>query len=221
MLAGAMHIDIVSDVICPWCFIGKRRLERALTAHGDADVSRSWRAFQLNPEMPRGGMPREAYLAAKFGSNANAGRLYGTIAETGAAEGIDFAFERIRRTPSTLQAHRLIRYAARNGGAGPLVEALFLAYFTAGRDVGDRDTLADIAAGAGLDREAAAQYLESGAGEQEVVAEDRAARRLGINAVPCFIVDGGYALSGAQEPEFFFPLFDLARNAATAPAEES
>jgi predicted DsbA family dithiol-disulfide isomerase len=214
-----MHIDIVSDVICPWCFIGKRRLERALTARAEDDVSLSWRAFQLNPDMPPGGMPREAYLAAKFGNAVNATRLYATIAEAGAAEGIPFAFDRIRRTPNTLAAHRLIRYAARNGGAGPLVEALFLAYFTEGRDLGDRDTLADLAAANGLDRAAAARHLDSGDGAPEVLAEDRAARRLGINAVPCFIVDGGYAISGAQEPEFFFPLFDLARNAATQPAE--
>jgi predicted DsbA family dithiol-disulfide isomerase len=212
-----MHIDIVSDVICPWCYIGKRRLERALKARGDEDVSLSWRAFQLNPEMPPGGMPREAYLAAKFGNAANASRLYATVAEAGAAEGIRFAFDRIRRTPNTRDAHRLIRYAGRNGAAGPLVEALFVAYFSDGRDLGDRDTLAGIASATGLDRTAVAQYLESGAGEQEMLAEDRAARRLGINAVPCFIVDGGYAISGAQEPEFFFPLFDLVQNAAAQP----
>jgi predicted DsbA family dithiol-disulfide isomerase len=215
-----MHIDIVSDVICPWCFIGKRRLERALRTRGDEDVSISWRAFQLNPDMPPGGMPRDAYLAAKFGNPANAARLYATIGEAGAAEGIDFAFERIRRTPNTRDAHRLIRYAARNGGAGPLVEALFVAYFTEGRDIGNRGILAAIAGEQGFDPAAVEPYLESGAGEQEVIAEDRAARRLGINAVPCFIVDGGYAISGAQEPEFFMPLFDLARNAATRLPEE-
>jgi predicted DsbA family dithiol-disulfide isomerase len=214
-----MHIDIVSDVICPWCFIGKRRLERALRARGDVDVSLSWRAFQLNPDMPASGMPREAYVVAKFGNMATAARLYATVAETGAAEGIPFAFDRIRRTPNTLDAHRLIRYAARHGGAGPLVEALFVAYFVGGRDIGDRETLAGIAAAQGLERAAVDRYLASGAGAAEVLAEDRAARRLGINAVPCFIVDGGYALSGAQEPEFFFPLFDLARNAPTAAAE--
>ena len=215
-----MHIDIVSDVICPWCFIGKRRLERALKTRGDDDVSLSWRAFQLNPDMPPGGMPREAYLAAKFGNAANAARLYATIADAGAAEGIPFAFDRIRRTPNTRDAHRLIRYAARNGTAAPVVEALFTGYFVEGRDIGDHGVLADIAGDCGLDRLAVAQYLASPAGEQEVLAEDRAARRLGINAVPCFIVDGGYAISGAQEPEFFLPLFDLARNAATRAPEE-
>ena len=217
---AAMHIDIVSDVICPWCFIGKRRLERALALRGDTDVSISWRAFQLNPDMPAGGMPREAYLAAKFGNAANASRLYASIADAGAAEGIPFAFERIRRTPNTRDAHRLIRHATLHGRAGPVVESLFVGYFIEGRDIGDRATLTDIAEEVGFEPSHAADYLASGDGLDEVLTEDRSARRLGINAVPCFIVDGGYAISGAQEPEFFMPLFDLARNAATRLPEE-
>jgi predicted DsbA family dithiol-disulfide isomerase len=215
-----MHIDIVSDVICPWCFIGKRRLERALRQRPELEVSIAWRAFQLNPDMPADGMPRDAYVAAKFGGAAQAARIYGAVTEAGRAEGIPFAFDRIRRTPSTRDAHRLIRFAASRGRADPVVEALFRAYFLEGRDIGDREILADIIAeSAGFPRADAVQYLAGRAGAEELLAEERSARRLGVNAVPCFIVDGGYAISGAQEPEFFLPLFDLALNKATADAE--
>ncbi len=214
-----MHIDIVSDVICPWCFIGKRRLDRALDARPDLAASITWRAFQLNPDMPDEGMPRQAYLAAKFGSPGHAARIYATIAQAGAGENIDFAFDRIRRTPSSRAAHRLIRFATLQGDADPVVEGLFGAYFEQGRDIGNPAILADIAAEAGHERQDAARFLAGAAALDEVLTEDRSARRLGISGVPCFIVDGGYAISGAQEPEFFFPLFDLAQNAAPQPVE--
>jgi predicted DsbA family dithiol-disulfide isomerase len=207
-----MHIDIVSDVICPWCFIGKRRLERALQQRAELDVSMTWRAFQLNPDMPPAGMPRAAYIAAKFGSTAQASRIYAAVAEAGHSEGIDFAFDRIRRTPNTTEAHRLIRFATQRGRPEEVVEGLFRGYFLEGQDIGDRDTLAEIATEAGFERNEVTAYLAGNAGREEMLAEERSARRLGINAVPCFIVDGGYAISGAQEPEFFLPLFDLAQN---------
>jgi predicted DsbA family dithiol-disulfide isomerase len=215
----AMHIDIVSDVICPWCFIGKRRLARALAQRPDMTVSITWRAFQLNPDMPDTGMARDAYIAAKFGSASHAARIYATITETGAGENIRFAFDRIRRTPSSRAAHRLIRYATKKGNADPMVEALFSAYFEQGRDIGDPAALADIADEAGYDHADVRAWLAGDAALDEILAEDRSARRLGISGVPCFIVDGGYAISGAQEPEFFFPLFDLAQNAAVQPVE--
>jgi predicted DsbA family dithiol-disulfide isomerase len=214
-----MHIDIVSDVICPWCFIGKRRLERALAARPELPVSITWRAFQLNPDMPDEGMPREAYLAAKFGSPGHAARIYTTVTQAGAGEKIAFAFDRIRRTPSSRAAHRLIRFATLEGDANPVVEGLFTAYFEEGRNIGDAGVLADIAAEAGHQRSDAEQFLAGTTALEEVLNEDRSARRLGISGVPCFIVDGGYAISGAQEPEFFFPLFDLAQNAAVQPVE--
>jgi predicted DsbA family dithiol-disulfide isomerase len=211
-----MHIDIVSDVICPWCFIGKRRLERALKLRPEVDVSISWRAFQLNPDMPAEGMPRQEYLAAKFGGAGQARRIYAAVEQAGAGEDIDFAFDRIRRTPNTVDAHRLIRFAALQGEAGAMVEALFAAYFLDGRDIGARSELAEIASEAGFDRKAAADWLAGDSGRDAVLAEDRAARRAGIEGVPCFVLDGGYALSGAQEPEFFLPLFDIAQNRVTA-----
>jgi predicted DsbA family dithiol-disulfide isomerase len=205
-----MQIDIVSDVICPWCFIGKRRLERALRVRPDLSATLSWRAFQLNPDMPSEGISRELYLSAKFANMRAAERHYATVSAAGRGEGIDFAFERIRRTPNTLRAHRLIRLAANEGCADQVVEALFRAYFVEGLDIGDIDTLAATAARAGLDEGVAHRYLAGEAGINEVRAEEHRARRLGIHAVPCFVLDRGYAISGAQQPEMFLPLFDIA-----------
>ena len=215
-----MHIDIVSDVICPWCFIGKRRLEKALSLRPELAVAITWRPFQLNPDMPAEGMERKAYIAAKFGGGAQADRVYANVADVGAGIGIPFAFDRIQRTPNTRDAHRLIRWAAAHGRADPVVEGLFRAYFIDGRDIGDHATLADIAGAAGLDAAEARRWLGGPADIEPVLAEDRSARRLGINAVPCFIFDRNYAVSGAQEPEFFLPIFDLVQNGAeTAPAD--
>lgn len=204
-----LSITIVQDFVCPWCFVGKRRLEQALARRPELSADITWRPFQLDPAMPRGGMARDAYLAARFGTGSRADRIHHALAEAGASVGIPFAFERIRRSPNTLDAHRLVRFAVWQGRAGDLVETLFRGYFVEGRDIGDGATLADIAEESGLDRAEAARFLASGAELAEVIAEERDARRLGITAVPCFIFDGQYALSGAQEPEFFLPVFDL------------
>jgi predicted DsbA family dithiol-disulfide isomerase len=211
-----MHIDIVSDVICPWCFIGKRRLEKALALRPALAVEVTWRPFQLNPDMPPEGMERTAYIAAKFGGSNQADRIYANIAAAGTGVGIPFAFDRIRRTPNTRDAHRLIRWAAAQNRADAVVEGLFHAYFIDGRDIGDRASLAEIAGSAGLDAGDARCRLDGASDIEPVLAEDRGARRLGINAVPCFIFDRHYAVSGAQEPEFFLPIFDLVQNGAEA-----
>jgi predicted DsbA family dithiol-disulfide isomerase len=216
-----MHIDIVSDVICPWCFIGKRRLERALALRPDITVTRSWRAFQLNPGMPSDGILSELYLSAKFGGSRNAGRIYAKVCTAGRGEGIEFAFDRIRRTPNTLRAHRLIRLAAAEGYADQVVEALFRAYFLEGLDIGDIEMLAAIAGRAGLDEAEAHGYLAGEAGTDEVRAEERRARQLGIHAVPCFVLERGYAIAGAQEPEMFLPLFDIAAGVADPASAEA
>lgn len=210
-----MHIDIYSDTICPWCFIGKRRLERALAARPELKVTIRWRAFQLNPWMPATGMPRGEYLKAKFGST-DAGRIYETIRRVGASEGIEFRFDLIPRTPNTLRSHRMIAHASDAGLQDEMVEALFNGYFIEGRDIGDPATLVELAEDAGLDPEEARRCLEGDAGVEAAAREDAAARGMGIQGVPCFIVDGAYAISGAQEPEYFYPLFDLV--ASTAPA---
>ncbi len=208
-----MLIEIFSDVICPWCFIGRRRLARALAARPGLDPAIRWRAFQLNPDMPPEGMDRQDYLALKFGAEGG-GSAYDRIRETGLGEGIDFRFDAIGRTPNTLAAHRLIRESGARQTA--VVDALFDAYFLNGEDIGDEGRLADIAARAGWDRSEAEVFLASEAAASDVRQEDAQARAMGIQGVPCFVVDRRYAISGAQEPEYFAPLFDLVQNGAVA-----
>jgi predicted DsbA family dithiol-disulfide isomerase len=216
-----MRIEIVADVICPWCFVGKRRFERAMALRPNLSVARAWRPFQLNPETPVEGLPRDIYLQAKFGAARNAARVHAALETAGTGEGIDFAFDRIRRTPNTVRAHRMIRLAAAAGAADELVEALFCGYFLSGLDIGDIDVLAALAVGVGLDEDATRAYLTGDSGTDEVLAEDRRARRLGIRAVPCIIFESGYAIAGAQEPEMFLPLFDLAAATAERAAAEA
>jgi predicted DsbA family dithiol-disulfide isomerase len=205
----ALPVTIVQDLVCPWCFVGKRRLEQALAARPGLVAALSWRPFQLDPDMPRGGMDRRTHLLAKFGAGAPSERIHRALAEAGASVGIPFAFERIARSPNTLDAHRLVRFAQRHGRADALVENLFWAYFVEARDIGDDGVLVDIAAASGLERAEAQRYLASDAGLTQILADERDARRVGITAVPCFIFDRQYALTGAQEPEFFAPVFDL------------
>lgn len=214
-----LQIEIFSDVVCPWCYIGKRRFERAHTARPHTGLAVTWRAFQLNPEMPADGIDRQRYLELKFGGGDQAGQVYHRIAAAGAEEGIDFAFDRIRRTPNTVSAHRLVRWARQQDRQDEVVESLFQAYFLEGLDIGDRDNLAEIAARAGLDRADASAFLDGVEGVREVLDETRLAYNSGITGVPCFIVDRKYAISGAQEPEAFFPLFDLEHAPAPVPAE--
>ncbi len=205
-----MNIDISSDVICPWCFIGKRRLERALAARPGLDARIIWRAFQLNPDMPPEGMERHSYLAAKFGSAEGAERIYENIAAAGAGEDIAFAFDRIKRTPNTISAHRLIRYAGENESQDAVVELLFRRYFEQGVDIGDDQCLVETAADAGLDADAVRTYLASDRDLDAVRLEDLEARRSGVSGVPCFIIDRRYAISGAQAPQVFLRVFDTA-----------
>jgi predicted DsbA family dithiol-disulfide isomerase len=216
-----MQIDIISDVVCPWCFIGKRRLEKALTMRPEIETDITWRPFQLNPDMPAEGMARADYIATKFGDTSHSRRIHQTIAEAGATVGIDFAFDKIKRSPNTRNAHRLIRYATRQGLGNDVVTRLFEGYFMQGRDVGDIAALATIAGEAGLDEREARAFLSGDSERDEIVAEDRNARRLGVNAVPCYIFAGQYAISGAQEPEFFLPVFDLVLNGGQTPAASS
>ena len=211
-----MQLDIYADVTCPWCYIGKRRLERALataaaTQAGLPEIHVQWRPFLLNPGMPPGGMDRKAYLAWKFGGTGRVGFISDRIAQEGRDDGIPFAFEKIARTPSTVDAHRIIAFAQERGDAGPLVEALFAAYFTAGRDIGDRRELIAIGGECGLDTAELSAYLESDAGRGAIIESNDQARSLGINAVPCFVFDGREALAGAQPPEVFLRLFEFAR----------
>jgi predicted DsbA family dithiol-disulfide isomerase len=214
-----MHLDIFSDTICPWCYVGKRRLARALAHRPQPKMAIRWRAFQLNPGMPPEGMVRERYIDAKFGSAERAKRIYEAVSAVGASEGIQFNFEAIRRTPNTLLSHRLLRKASREGLQDRLLDTLFHAYFVEGRDIGSTRVLVDIGETVGLTDVAA--YLASEEGADEVRAEDSLARRQGINGVPCFIFNYRFVLSGAQEPESFFQLFDLSREEETGALRES
>jgi predicted DsbA family dithiol-disulfide isomerase len=211
-----LRIDIYSDIVCPWCFIGKRRLERALDAREETSVAINWHPFQLNADMPVSGMSMERYLVAKFGSPERAENVYATISRAGHSERIGFNFEAITRMPNTIQGHRLIRFAGQHGRDSAVVEALFQAFFIDGEDIGADETLTRIAARCGLEARDVAHYLAGAEDHDAVCAEDLRARRMGIKAVPSFIINGAYAISGAQEPEAFYPLFDLADVALAA-----
>jgi predicted DsbA family dithiol-disulfide isomerase len=215
-----LTVDVISDVICPWCYIGKRRLEKAVNAlAGRQAVRVRWRPFQLNPQMPKGGTDRKAYRTAKFGSWERSQALDAQVAAAGAAEGLVFAFDKMGRTPNTLDAHRLIRLAGRQGVQDAVVEALFKAYFTEGRDVSDRQALLDVAAGAGLDRDRARAEMDAAEGLAAVRAEEAEAHRLGVQGVPFFIVNGELALAGAQEPKAFLEAFEQASDGPQAADE--
>ncbi len=205
-----LAIEVVHDLVCPWCYLGVRRLFRSVARRPDLLVDLTWRPFLLNPDMPRAGMPRADYVLRKFGGEERARRLYGSIAEIGRAEGVMFRFDRIRRTPSSVDAHRLVRWGARFGRADALVEAVFAAHFTDGRDIGDVNVLAAIAASCGLRSAAARGYLAGDGDIDAVHADNLRAHRLGINGVPCFVVAGTHAIAGAQEPEVIERLLDVA-----------
>jgi predicted DsbA family dithiol-disulfide isomerase len=206
-----MQLDVIFDTVCPWCYIGKRRLERALALRPGTDVRIKWRPFMLNPDMPPGGIDRTAYLIKKFGSETRVRRVYGAIGEAGHSVEIDFAFERIRRTPNSVASHRLIRHAAESIEVAPLVERLFEAYFIEGVDIGNADILLDIGTTFGLDRDALRQYLDSDEDVAEIYEENARAHRLGINGVPAFAFAGNMVISGAQEPEVLVRVLDAAK----------
>jgi predicted DsbA family dithiol-disulfide isomerase len=200
----ALRVDVVSDAICPWCWVGKRNLDAALDAIAREDGERfevHWRPFQLNPEMPREGVDRAAYRAAKFGSPERSRQLDAQVAQAGAAAGVEFRHDRMLRTPNTLDAHRVIRLAGEHGGPAlqhRVVEALFEAYFHGGRDIGDHATLAEVAGGAGLDPALVAATLASRQCEAEVLDEDEGFRRMGLSGVPTFALAGHVLFSGAM-----------------------
>ena len=200
-ITGSLTIDVVSDVVCPWCFIGKRRLEAALDLIGASGegVQVRWHPFELNPGLPAEGIERSAYLAAKFGGNGRATEIYDRVRAAGRSAGIAFAFERIVRQPNTRDAHRLVYWAQRQEDASALVERLFASYFLEGRNPGDRRVLTEIAAEAGLDPAAARAMLEANEVADAVEAAELRAREIGIGGVPFFIFNGRVAVSGAQE----------------------
>jgi predicted DsbA family dithiol-disulfide isomerase len=201
-----MTVDIFADVVCPWCWLGKRRLERAAALRPDLHIEPRWHAYQLDPSIPAGGLPRREYYLRKFGSAERIAAMQERLETLGADEAVPFAFDRITRSPNTRDAHRLI--AGANGHQAALVERLYRAYFTDGLDIGSPTVLADLAGEAGLDRAEAVRQLDAGAGAEAVDGDLGAAGRIGISGVPFFIFDRKYALSGAAEPETLAEVMD-------------
>ncbi len=194
------RIDIVSDAICPWCYIGKRQLERALATLAEEGLRFSvhWNPFQLNPDMPKEGRDRAAYRAWKFGSVEKSAALDARITEAAAGVGLAFRTDLMTRTPNTIDAHRLIWYAGQHGDQDAAMEAVFKAYFIEGRDIGDAAVLADCAVQAGLDRAAVTAFLAGDLADREMRAADQAAREAGVSGVPSFFLDGYGLFSGAM-----------------------
>ncbi|MEJ6709008.1 MAG: DsbA family oxidoreductase [Amylibacter sp.] len=193
------QLDIISDPICPWCYIGKTKLDRALEKHPEHDLVIEWHPFQLNPEMPADGMDRREYLETKFGGRDAAVRVYGAIAQAAEDAGVEINFEGIQRTPSTINAHRLLHWAALEGKQNAVVDRVFKAYFREGQDISNHDILIDIAAGAGMDGDVTRRLLESDADMQDVRDRDASARDRGISGVPCFVIANHYVVQGAQD----------------------
>lgn len=216
-----MLIEVFSDFSCPWCFLGYRRLKRALSQRPHLSMQIAWQPFQLNPELPPEGVERGAYLRARFGDLTRLSSIERTLEELGLKEQIDFAFARIPRTPNTMRAHRLMRFAAGSGREAQLAEQFFSAYFEQGRDIGDIETLVACATAADFDANTVRAFLAGQAETESVRTIDELGHESGISGVPYFIFDRRYALAGAQEPISFLPLFDALASAGSEALETS
>jgi len=192
------RLDIFSDPVCPWCYIGKVLLDRALEAHPAHDFVIEWQPFQLNPDLPREGVDRASYLEAKFGGKARAAQVYARIEEAAQAAGLVIDFAAMKRMPNTLDAHRLIHWAGLEGRQAAMVAALFAAFFRDGRDIGDAATLVELAGAVGMDPAVVARLLASDADRAEIAARDTHARARGVGAVPTYVIANRHVLSGAQ-----------------------
>ena len=213
-----VRIDVVSDVVCPWCFIGKRRLEKAVALNPAIPVEVHWRPYFLNDWIPRGGISREQYLTTKFGSPERYKGIAQRVAAAASAEGLTYAMDKISRQPNTLDAHRLIRWAERIGKAAEMKQRLMDLYFTEGADLTNHAVLAQAAADVGLDADTVREALASEHDVAEIEREALSAKEAGIEGVPCFIFDGRFAVSGAQAAEYLAEA--IARVAKGADAAE-
>ncbi|MDC0737132.1 DsbA family oxidoreductase [Cognatishimia sp. SS12] len=203
MTATPVKLDIMSDPICPWCYIGKTLLDRALAEEGVHPFVIEWHPFQLNPDMPAEGMDRADYLERKFGGKENAVKTYGQIVAHAEANDIPLDVAAIKRTPNTLDAHRLLHWAKIDGKQNAVVDQLFDAYFQQGRDIGDHEVLADIADSAGMDASVVMRLLKTDEDREDIQKRDQTAREMGVNSVPTFIVAGQHAVPGSQPPELW------------------
>jgi predicted DsbA family dithiol-disulfide isomerase len=201
-------LDIFSDPVCPWCLIGKAQLDRALEARPDHPFTIRWHPFQLNPDLPREGADRRAYLEAKFGGRERAVQVYARVMEAAERAGVTINLDRIERQPNTLDAHRLIHWAGVEGRQSLVKDALLRAYFRDGRNIGDPATLAAIAGEAGMDARVVARLLATDADRDDIVAREADARRKGVRAVPTFLVDRRYVLEGAQPTDLWLKVID-------------
>ena len=192
-------LDIISDPICPWCYIGKANMDRALAETGSDPFTPSWRIFQLNPDMPAEGVGRKDYLEWKFGGPEGAAQVYGRIEQAAEAAGLEVHFDRIARTPNTFNAHRLIRWSQTTGNQTAVVDQLFTRYFVEGADIGAVPVLLEIAESAGMERDVVAKLFETDADADTLRAEESQARQMGVTGVPCFIVNGRHVIQGAQD----------------------
>ena len=191
-------IDIISDPICPWCYIGKTRLDRALELNPTHNFIIEWHPFQLNPTMPKDGMDRREYLEAKFGGQKEAIDVYSNIDKTATETGLSLNFGGIKRTPNTIDAHRLIHWAGIEGRQNSIIDRLFKAYFQEGRDISEHSVLTRIASAAGMDQDVVRSLLKSDADKEDIKARDTDARKRGIQGVPAFVVANEYVIQGAQ-----------------------
>ncbi|MGF7006925.1 DsbA family oxidoreductase [Aminobacter sp. BE322] len=216
-MAQELTIDVVSDVVCPWCFVGMKRLESALASIPEVSADVRWRPFQLDPTIPPEGKERKAYMLAKFSDEARLKQIHANLVSLGAVEGISFDFDAITVAPNTLDAHRLIRWAAASGDGvqSRLVSLLFRSYFEQGRNIGDHGVLVEAAREAGMDTAVVEALLPTDADRDEVTNEIVTASRMGISGVPCFLLEGKYAVMGAQESA---TLADAIRQVAAAKA---
>jgi predicted DsbA family dithiol-disulfide isomerase len=215
-----VKLDILSDPICPWCYIGKTHLDKALAELPDHPFVIEWHPFQLNPDMPREGMGRREYLEGKFGGKEGAVRAYAPVVEHAEKAGLSINFEAMQRTPNTLDAHRLIHWAGIEGKQGAVVDALFDAYFVQAKDIGDIEVLTAIAADAGLDAEATRRLLDGDSDISEIRDRDTHSRKMGVSSVPTFIIANQHAVPGAQPPELWKQVIeDLQQQLAAAETE--
>jgi predicted DsbA family dithiol-disulfide isomerase len=215
-----LTIDIVSDVVCPWCYLGEKRLEQALAEEAGPVVVR-WRPYQLDPTIPEGGLDRAEYMEKKFGKSGRLQSVHDNLTRLGAEVGLPFAFDKITRSPNTLDAHRLIRWATSAGVQSRVVDRLFEAYFVEGRDIGDRVVLTEIAAECGLDADLVERLLAEGADSEVVRQEVEQAQAMGISGVPFFIFAGRLGVPGAQEPSALRQAMAEARQAMAESAREA
>ncbi|MFY2824986.1 DsbA family oxidoreductase [Ruegeria sp. MALMAid1280] len=202
-MTQTVKLDIMSDPICPWCYIGKTHLDKALAAIPDHPMVIEWHPFQLNPDMPDEGMDRREYLERKFGGKDGAVQAYAPVVEHAEKAGLSIDFEGMKRTPNTLDAHRLIHWAGIEGKQNEVVDALFDAYFVQARDIGDHEVLADIADSVGMDAAVVLKLLKSDADREDIRNRDSHSRQMGVSSVPTFIVANQHAVPGAQPPEMW------------------